>query len=404
MDAQSVEGRQSWIVVGAALAVLTLAFGAPLVGVVALKPIAAGLGLPRSVAALAGSAAFLGSGLGGILMGWVAERVGARRTAAFGVVMAAAGLVVSAGGQAWQLLLGYGVLVGFLGLGCLFAPLITLVSRWFDRRRGTALALVSSGQYLAGVLWPTLMEGMVDAVGWQRTMLLYAGLILAVALPLTWFLAPPPAAATGPGTLQDPAAGRVMGFAPNVAMALISGAIFLCCIPMAMPQGHLVALCSDLGLAPTRGAAMLSVMLALAFAGRQFWGWMADRAGGLRTVLAASACQAVAIAAFVATQDEAALFAISALFGLGFSGLVPAYVLAIRDLFPDREASWRVPVLLLAGQGGMAAGSWVAGGIYDHYLAYAPAFAVGVVFNLANLALIGALVVRLPSRPQLAFA
>ena len=204
-------------------------------------------------------------------------------------------------------------------------------------------------------------------------MLVYAASVVAVGLPLTWLLKPPPAA-TGPGAAGGPAANRrVMGFSPNFAMGLISAAIFLCCIPMAMPQGHLVAFCSDLGLAPARGAAMLSVMLALAFVGRQFWGWMADRVGGLRTVMAASACQGVAIAAFLATQDEAGLFAVSALFGLGFSGLVPAYVMAIRELFPDREASWRVPVLLLAGQGGMAAGSWLAGGIYDHYLAYAPA-------------------------------
>ena len=397
MVSRSIECRRSWVVAVSALAILSLAFGAPLIAAVALKPIAAGLGVPRSIPALAGSVAFLGSGLGGILMGWMAERVGPRRMSAFGVVMVAAGLAVASGGQVWQLLGGYGLLVGFLGMACLFAPLITLVSRWFDRRRGTALALVASGQYIAGVIWPNAMEYAIDAVGWQRTMQLYAVLVIVAALPLTLLLKAAPAPLTGPGAAPDPVAGmRVLGLRPNAAMALIASGIFLCCIPMAMPQGHLVALCSDLGMPASRGAAMLTLMLALAFAGRQFWGWVADAVGGLRTVLVGSACQALAVALFAATQDEASLFAVSALFGVGFSGLVPAYVLAVRDLFPNREAGWRVPVLLLAGQGGMAAGGWMAGAIYDHFLAYAPAFALGAAFNLANLVLIGALVLRLP--------
>ena len=397
----TIESRSSWIVVGAALLVLTVAFGAPLVTVIALKPIAAGLDAPRSVPALAGSAAYVGSGLGGILMGWLAERLGARRVAVFGLVMIGAGMAVSSLGSTAALLLGQGVLVGFFGMASLFAPLITLVSRWFDRRRGTALALVASGQYLAGVIWPTVLEAGVDRWGWQRTMLVYGVAGAAAMLPVCALLQPPPAGAdAGAGALR--AGGRVLGLPPNVALTLISAGIFLCCIPMAMPQGHLVALCSDIGLTPARGAAMLSVMLALAFISRQGWGWLADRIGGLPTVLAASSVQAAAMAGFLFTQDEAGLFAASAAFGLGFSGIVPAYVMAIRDLFPANEAGWRVPVLLLAGQLGMAAGSWVAGAIYDGAGAYAPAFATGLVFNLANLVLLGWLAGRQGRPPRAA--
>ena len=388
----------SWVVVGSALLVLTVAFGAPLIAVVALKPIAATLGTPRSVPALAGAAAYVGSGLGGILMGWVAERLGARRVAAFGLVMIAAGMVVSSLGSTAALLLGQGVLVGFFGLSCLFAPLITLVSRWFDRRRGTALALVSSGQYLAGVLWPTLLELGIDRLGWERTMLVYGLGATAAMLPVCLLLRPAPPPLPGAAGRGPQVGAPVLGLSPNVALGFISAGIFLCCVPMAMPQGHLVAFCSDIGLTPARGAAMLSLMLALAFVSRQFWGWMADRMGGLPTALVASTMQAVALAGFLMTQDEAGLFAVSAAFGLGFSGIVPAYVMAIRDLFPEREAGWRVPVLLLAGQMGMAAGSWMAGAIYDSAGAYAPAFGAGVVFNLVNLALLGWLVGRRPPR------
>src|SRR5262249_42358142 len=172
----------------------------------------------------------------------------------------------------------------------------------------------------------------------------------------------------------------------RAAFALLCFAGFLCCTPMAMPPGHIVALCSDLGIAPTQGALMLSVLLGSAFISRVFWGWLTDRIGGLYTILAASSCQAAALLAFVFTQDEAGLFAVSAAFGLGFSGLIPAYVVVLRALFPPNEASWRVPVWFFSNICGMALGGWLAGLIYDQLASYGPAFALGAVFNLGNLA------------------
>jgi MFS family permease len=181
---------------------------------------------------------------------------------------------------------------------------------------------------------------------------------------------------------------------PNLAMSLLCVAGLMCCVPMAMPQGHLVAFCSDLGIPPARGAAMLSLLLGCAFLSRQVWGAVSDRIGGLRTVLAASLCQIAAMSAFLLTQDEVGLFAVAAAFGLGFSGIIPAYVLAVRDLFPAAEASWRVPTLLLCSGSGMAAGGWLAGILYDHFGSYLPAFATGIGFNVLNLAIVGTLVAR----------
>ena len=140
---------------------------------------------------------------------------------------------------------------------------------------------------------------------------------------------------------------------------------------------------------------LLSVLLGCAFVSRQFWGWVSDRIGGLRTVLAGSLCQVVALVGFLVTQDEVGLFAVAAFFGLGFSGMIPAYVLAIRELFPASEASWRVPSLLLFSGSGMAAGGWLAGILYDHFGFYGAAFGTGIVFNLANMAVVGSLVFRL---------
>jgi MFS family permease len=172
---------------------------------------------------------------------------------------------------------------------------------------------------------------------------------------------------------------------------------------MALPQGHLVAFCSDLGIAPSHGAAMLSVVLGCGFLSRQLWGWFADRFGGLMTLAVCSACQATALGAFLMTQDEIGLFTVAALFGLGFSGLVPAYVLALRELYPVREASWRVPVLLMFSGSGMAAGAWLGGFLYDWFGYYAPAFVSAIGANIVNLAIVAFLLQRQHVRPRPAF-
>jgi MFS family permease len=163
---------------------------------------------------------------------------------------------------------------------------------------------------------------------------------------------------------------------------------------MSMPQAHLVALCSDLGISAAHGAAMVSVLLAAAFMSRQIWGVISDRIGGLYTMLAGSALQAIGMGAFLVTQDEIGLFTVAALFGLGFSGLVPANVLASRELFPAGDAYWRMPALLLFSGWGMAGGGWLAGILYDHYGYYAPAFATGLGVNLINFLIVSTLALR----------
>jgi MFS family permease len=395
--ADSIEGRASWIAALLTTAVLAISYGAPLIVVVGLKPIAASLGADRQTVALAGALVWIGTGMGGIMMGWIADRVGVRAVVVFGAAMVALGLAVSSLGQIWALFLGHALLIGLLGNAAHFPPLVVYVSRWFDRRRGAAVALISSGQYIAGMIWPTVFEHGIAEFGWQATMLGYSLVAVAAIVPMALFLAPPPPplpSLAAPAPVGVRARPRTLGLPPNLVQGLLCVAGFLCCVPMAMPAGHLVAFCSDLGIPAAQGAAMLSVLLGSAFVSRLFWGWLADRIGGLGTVLAGSACQTLAIAAFTMTQDEAGLFAIAAAYGLGFSGIVPAYVLAVRELFPSSEASWRVPTLLFTSMGGMAFGGWFAGALYDHFGYYAPAFTAGALFNMANLAVIGFLVLR----------
>ncbi len=398
----SIENRSSWVAAAITTAILTISYGAPLLVVVGLRPITASLDTTRSVVALAGALVWVGTGMGGIVMGWVADRIGVRPTVVFGALMAALGLAVSTTGQVWAFFFGHAILIGLLGNSAHLPPLVVYISRWFDRRRGTAVALIWSGQYVAGMLWPTVFERAMTRFGWQATMRCYAVVVAAAIVPMALLLRPPPqpsraAAAVGAGVRHP---GRALGLPANLVQTLLCAAGFLCCVPMAMPAGHLVAFCSDLGIPATHGAAMLSVLLGSALVSRLFWGWLADRIGGLSTVLASSACQALAIAAFTATQDEAGLFAVSAAYGLGFSGIIPGYVLAVRELFPSAEASWRVPTLLFISMSGMAFGGWFAGALYDHLHFYAPAFAAGALFNVANLAVIGFLVTRQAREPR----
>jgi MFS family permease len=333
-------------------------------------------------------------------MGWLADRIGIRNSVLMGTVMVALGLALSSTGQIWALYVGQGVLIGFFGMGAIYPPLLIYVSRWFDRRRGTAIALISSGQYVAGVVWPALFERLIAGPGWRVAYLAFAGIVLLGTLPVAFLFlrpAPIPGLAGVPHGAVHSRRARVLGLPPNLVQAILCVAGICCCVPMAIPQAHLVAFCGDIGIGAATGAMMLSVLLGCAFFSRQFWGAFADRYGGLKTVLAGSACQAVSIGAFLLTQNEAGLFFIAAAYGFGFSGIIPAYVVAIRDLFPSAEASWRVPLVLFTAMSGMAFGSWFAGALYDHFGFYAPAFGSGVLFNLVNLMLVGFLVMR-PSR------
>ncbi len=400
---ETIESRASWGAAALTLAILSISYGSPLLIVVGLKPMTVAMDTDRSVLALAGSLVWVGTGFGGIPMGWLADRIGIRAIVALGTIMMACGLALSTLGSVWALYLGHGVLIGIVGNGAIYAPLLIYVSRWFDKHRGAAIALISSGQYIAGVVWPTVFEHGIARFGWQATMLAYAAVVTVVIPPFLFFLrkAPAPLATGGPvGAAQR--RPTVLGMRPNVAQAAICGAAFCCCIPMSIPSAHLVAFCSDIGVSPTHGAAMLSVLLGCAFLSRQFWGALADRIGGLRTVLVGSLCQAVAIGSFMLTKNEYGLFAISAAFGLGFSGIIPSYAVSIRDLFPSSEASWRIPTVLFTGMSGMAVGSWFGGELFDRFGSYTAAFATGVLFNLFNLAIVGFLVSRLPRRGQTA--
>jgi MFS family permease len=285
-------------------------------------------------------------------------------------------------------------MIGLLGNAAFFAPLMANVSRWFDRNRGAALALVSAGQQIAGAVWPPVFQFTIDGWGWRTTLFWYGVFVFASMLPLALLIRRPPAAAPEAQAREPRAGTTIVGLPGNLVQGLICVSIVCCCVAMALPMVHVVAFCSDIGFAPARGAEMLSLLLACAFLSRIAWGRLSDRIGGLRTVWLCAAAQALFLSFYLFTSNLIGLYAVSAAFGLGFGGLVPSYALAIRELFPAREAGWRMGAVFLGGLGGMAIGSWLGGYAYDQAASYAPAIIIGVLFNLVTLLLIGGLLLR----------
>src|SRR5690606_23882796 len=239
---RGIDSQEAWFRIVVALVIASVAFGAPYVATVALKPIAAEFGGQRSIPSAAISLAWLGVGVGGLGMGWIANRIGVRWTIAWGGLMNLVGLVLASGGSAWQLCVGYGLFVGLIGNAGINAPLYVYATRWFDGRRGAALALIASGSYIAGALWPPIFEKMIGAYGWRQVMIGFGMLVAATVIPLglLFLKEPPPLAQPSQGERgAGPNRDKVVGLSPNLAFGLLAVASFLCCIPMAMPQSHL---------------------------------------------------------------------------------------------------------------------------------------------------------------------
>jgi nitrate/nitrite transporter NarK len=287
------------------------------------------------------------------------------------------------------------VLFGLLGNATTFAPLIANTTRWFDKRRGVAVALAGSGQSVGGFIWPPVLQYSVETWGWRVTMFWWGFLAIATMVPLCFLLRHrPPVSPVRPGVREPQKGDLVLGLNGNLVLFLLCLAIVGCCVAMAMPLTHIVAYCTDIGISAARGAEMLSLLLGSAFLSRLYWGRLSDRVGGLRTILYGATAQAIALALYIVIDGMIPLYVLSIAYGLAFGGIVPAYSLVVREVFPANEAGWRMGAIYLFGTLGMAIGAWAGGAVFDIALDYRPAFLVGVLFNLSNIAIIGWLVLR----------
>ncbi len=392
----SIEIRYGWVIVFASLAIHGIGLGSANILFVALKPIAADLGFLRAVPSMAYSLLMIGVGVGGIGMGWWMDRRGVMQPILFGAVMIALGAIVTSRSEsAWSLYVANGLLIGLFGKAAIIVPLIANATRWFDRRRGLAIAILASGQGVAGAAWPPIARFFSDAVGWRDMYLYYAIFVLVTVLPLGLLLRPkPPIAPAGSGPGIDAGNGSVLGMPTNLAQGILGLAAIGCCTAMAIPIVHLFSYATDLGHPAARAAELLSVLFAAAFVSRIGFGMLADRIGPLPTLLISSGCQVAVLFAFSMIDGLVGLYVAALLFGLGFSGIMPCYPLIIRVLFPVTQVGWRFACHYLFAAVGMALGGWLGGVVFDLAGTYTYAFIVAVGFNVMNIVLIGFLHLR----------
>ncbi|MGI9335817.1 MAG: MFS transporter, partial [Gammaproteobacteria bacterium] len=368
--------------------------------IMSLGPASQTFGGGRAVGSLPYAVFMVGFGVGGVLMGRVADRVGVIWPALIGSLCVPAGLFAAAHAQSlWQFVVALGVLCGLLGASFSFAPLVADISHWFTARRGLAVGIVASGTYVAGTVWPLVLQRLFDEHGWRSAFVQLAALTLCAMVPLTLVLVRRPSAtARGgePGT--EAPSSRSVGFSPLTLQCVICCAGVGCCVAMSMPQVHIVPLVTDLGHAAARGAEMLSLMLGFGIVSRMASGWISDHIGGLRTLLLGSGLQALVLLAFVGADTLPMLYAISIAFGLSQGGIVPSYAIIIRRFFPAGEAGWRIGAALLFTIAGMALGAWMAGVLYDLTGSYTLSFVNAIAFNLVNMALAVMLLMRARAR------
>lgn len=371
-----------------ALALMTIGGSGMYAAIVVLKPAATEFSSSRALGSLPYMLQMLGFGLGGVMMGWASDRWGVMRPALFGSLCLPAGFFLASGAEGiWELALFHGLLIGFFGAAATFAPLVADISHWFDKRRGIAVAIVISGSYTAGAIWPPVLQHYFDTVGWREAYLNHA-IFCVIAMPLLCLLLYRRPATLAADSVEATAGWkRPLGMAPNMLLGILCAAGIGCCIAMAMPQVHIVAYVDDLGYATQRGAEMLALMLACGIVSRLGSGWISDRIGGLKTLLLGSGLQTLALLLFLPVDGLIMLYVVSALFGLSQGGIVPSYAMIIRRYFPPGAAGWRIATVLLFTMIGMALGGWMAATLYDLTGSYQAAFVNAIAFNLVNMAL-----------------
>lgn len=366
--------------------------------VLAMPGIEADFDIHRSSASLAYTMTMAGFAAGNVLFGRAVDRLGFSLTLALAAFVMSAGYASAALAPAPAFLFAAQFLMG-LGSGAAFAPLIADISQWFLRRRGMAVAIAASGNYLAGVFWPMVFAGVLADAGWRAVYGALAVVMLVILLPLAALLRRRisfEAQASADAAMG--AAGRSVPFPRSVLQWLLVLAGFGCCMAMSMPQVHMVAMSVDLGYGAAAGAQILAVMLVGGIISRLTFGWVADRLGGVRTLLISSGLQCLALFLYLPFDSYTALMGVSLVFGLAQGGIVPCYAIIVREYFPAREAGSRIGLVIMATIVGMAVGGFASGLVRDLAGSYEMAFLHGIVWNLVNLSVMG--FVLLSSRPR----
>ena len=380
----------------ASLLLMAIAGSAMYAAILVLEPAAAEFGTGRGAGSMPYTLFMIGFGLGGVMMGRISDRFGIVAPALLASLCLPAGLLFAARAtELWHFSISLGLLCGLFGMAATFAPVASDISHWFTARRGLALGIVISGTYVAGAVWPPVLQHFIDTYGWRATFHGLGNLTLFTMLPLGLVLYRPALIDHEDGPERGGGIRRrPLGFSGRSLQGLLCIAGVGCCTAMAMPQVHVVPLVLDLGFDATHGARMLALMLGFGVVSRLVSGWISDRIGGLKTLLLGSALQGLVIFAYLFAGELATLYVLAVAFGLSQGGIVPSYTMIIRALFPAGEAGWRIGTTMLFTISGMALGGWLAGALYDLTGDYTASILAAFGFNVLNLGIAAWLLAR----------
>ena len=402
MDDLITDSRYSWTRLGLTLFVATVINAGMWVIIVIMPAIEAEYGGTRAMASLPYTLTMVGFALGNYVIGRAVDHFGITASLIVAATMTAIGFGLATLSSSLLVLSFTQFLVGFASaVG--FGPLIADISHWFVRRRGIAVAIAASGNYLSGAIWPILLAEVLAESGWRAVYIVMAAVTLVTVIPLAFALRrrlPQEVQTAAQNTSLVNA--KTVGLSPRALQYLLGFAGIGCCVAMSMPQVHIVAYCVDLGFGPAVGAQMLSLMLLCGVASRIISGLVADLLGGVRTLLIGSCLQCLALFLYLPSGGMVSLYVVSLVFGLSQGGIVPSYALVVREYMPAKEAGARVGFVLMATILGMALGGWLSGVTYDLSGSYTLAFVNGIIWNSANIAIITWLISR--SRTNLSVA
>jgi MFS family permease len=387
------DSRQAWVRLALALVIGSIGAVGMWAVVVVIPVVQAEFGATRGAVSLAFTLMMFGFGLGGVIAGRITDRFGIVQAMAVSIAfLGVANVLAGLSTMLWQFVAVY-FLIG-LGTSATFAPLMAEASHWFERYRGLAVTIVASGNYVAGTIWPPIVSVGIEKAGWRMTHV-GIGIVCASAMTVLVLIL---RAQMGDDKVRDHANAQPprvnLNLSTNTLTVLLSIASIACCVAMAMPQVHIVAYCGDLGYGVARGAEMLSLMMACGIVSRIGSGFLADKIGGIRTLLVGSLAQGFALVFYLFFDSLTSLYLISAMFGLFQGGIVPSYAIIVREAMPAAEAATRVGIVIFASVFGMSFGGWVSGLIFDATGSYAAAFANGVAWNAANIAIVVTLLIR----------
>jgi MFS family permease len=390
--ASDIESRYAWLRLATVVALSAVGGVGMWSVVVALPAIQADFGVDRAAASLPYTVAMIGFAGGGVVIGRLVDRFGILLPLALGTVSLATGYVLVGLAPNLTFVALAHALMGF-GCSATFGPLMADVSHWFSRRRGIAVAIAASGNYIAGTIWPPLVQHFIATQGWRATHIAIGILCLCIMLPLSLPLRrrldAHASVSAGVAAARKQAEAP---FSPLTLQILLCVAGVACCVAMSMPQVHIVAYCMDLGYGMANGADMLSIMMAAGVVSRLASGFLADRIGGVKTLLIGSVLQGLSLLFYIPFDGLASLYVVSLVFGLSQGGIVPCYAIIVREYLPAKEAGQRIGIVMMATIFGMAIGGWMSGWIYDLTGSYAAAFLNGIAWNMLNVLAIGLLI------------